>query len=1202
MLLFPQGGFAQVENTVPTQIATNELQPGAKIFLGALKIEKDAYKSGETIRGSFQLVNPDKSYISDVYYAIALVGKFDKNNLPQTTYTQKVVGPYSFASSEVKYFDFEHTIPTNLSGDIGIQVVTFLRGGNILGIDTKKITSTGEMSYIFAEGAALFINEKRFHPQEGPTVRENDKVEFRVQLKNPSNKKIEAAPHIAFFTRWPVPPVLKTVKERTLVFAPNELKEVRFEVPIFEAPAPYVGELVLLDDTNQLVGGTTMFRYIRHGEALSIASLSADKTIVQKGETFNVSVVVNPPLFDIEQNTEPKIGTVTLTVEVYNEKDELVGKGSSTFDANNITTNTKNFSLIAERSANILNVKANIVQGDKVLAKSETNLTSLSGIPPPPQKPSLLLVLLPSSKIVLILLIILLVLCMFIFRKHISRKIFFLLLGVTILLLGLFVTQISSAQYWWTDPSCYTQSSPQLANIETQIQQLQQLEAQQYDPGYAWVWGGETAWRQYVANQLKSLKTERNGILIDLLKRFNLTELPLTICDGDGFTSSGATIYNQNATLSWKVAPEKRIVTTPAEICIQGLWCFSLGPPTETLEELPTTCTLSGGSHSNTPVTPSGSLSVPVADEGTNYTLTCRNSTRTVSKTITTIIYGVSSSGGNAFASPMGPGILRPGQSYCVSGSIGKMACANTNGSGSWTITPPYGSSVSSGYSANSGCSGSWCHKIDNWIPGTPPPSACFTAPNSDGFYNATLSVSGALSGSGTWTFRVKAPRPTIGSFSASPTTIPRGGSSTLSWSSAGASYCTISGIGNVGASGSKPVFPTQDTTYTITCYSASGTPSDPVSRTIQVVYIGSFSATPPIITPGEYVSFSWSSNANSCSLSPVGSVPTNANGYRTYPTTDMTYTLTCTRNEISLSSSPFTVKILRIGSFSGGPTTVLSGGAVKFSWSTTNAQSCTLSPLGSVPVNATNYTVHPTTDTTYTLTCKNGSASITSSPIAIRILDIPFFDVSPKKINRGQSAILTWITKNAISCTASSNPIDSGWSGSKQVGNDSQGQGSQRSQTITPPPLPAGSTPRNYSLTCTGPGGTPSLTKPLAAPGLKVHTLLTKIECSKDNIIFGDCANIKLVAGSSVYLKDLSDPTPGSTISNRVWTFSNGSPAQCPSSHAGCTNIKVPRVSFLKEGDQTTTLIVTDSAGETETITKTFKVGKPSFQETTPQ
>jgi peptidoglycan-associated lipoprotein len=81
--------------------------------------------------------------------------------------------------------------------------------------------------------------------------------------------------------------------------------------------------------------------------------------------------------------------------------------------------------------------------------------------------------------------------------------------------------------------------------------------------------------------------------------------------------------------------------------------------------------------------------------------------------------------------------------------------------------------------------------------------------------------------------------RPVISSFSAEPSTIERGQSSTLSWSISGATDMSINqGVGPVQSQGQRQVFPNNSTTYTLTASGPGGTDSRSVTVTV--------SSTPP--------------------------------------------------------------------------------------------------------------------------------------------------------------------------------------------------------------------------------------------------------------------------------------------------------------------------------------------------------------------
>ena len=165
----------------------------------------------------------------------------------------------------------------------------------------------------------------------------------------------------------------------------------------------------------------------------------------------------------------------------------------------------------------------------------------------------------------------------------------------------------------------------------------------------------------------------------------------------------------------------------------------------------------------------------------------------------------------------------------------------------------------------------------------------------------ATITYSYDPAGNRTQVVQVAgSPAPT-GTFSASPTSITSGGSSTLYWTSANATSATINnGVGSVSpvSGGSVSVSPTTTTTYTLTLNGPGGQTT--LQATVTVVQpsapTGTFVASPTSITSGGSSALSWTSaNATSASIdNGVGSVtPVSGGSVSVSPTTTTTYTLT---------------------------------------------------------------------------------------------------------------------------------------------------------------------------------------------------------------------------------------------------------------------------------------------------------------------
>ena len=151
---------------------------------------------------------------------------------------------------------------------------------------------------------------------------------------------------------------------------------------------------------------------------------------------------------------------------------------------------------------------------------------------------------------------------------------------------------------------------------------------------------------------------------------------------------------------------------------------------------------------------------------------------------------------------------------------------------------------------------------------------------------------------------------PVIDSFTATPSSIQQGSSSTLNWSVTGSDSVSIDqGIGSVSAgSGSQPVSPSASTTYTLSATYQAGTVTAQVTVTVTSVglpVISSFIATPSSIQQGESSTLSWDvTGADTITIDQgIGSVASSGSRSVT-PSATTVYRLTALNTAGSVTSS----------------------------------------------------------------------------------------------------------------------------------------------------------------------------------------------------------------------------------------------------------------------------------------------------------
>ena len=237
----------------------------------------------------------------------------------------------------------------------------------------------------------------------------------------------------------------------------------------------------------------------------------------------------------------------------------------------------------------------------------------------------------------------------------------------------------------------------------------------------------------------------------------------------------------------------------------------------------------------------------------------------------------------------------------------------------SFTVTP---TSIESGQSAMLAwqITGADTASIDNGIGSVNKTGGSRSvSPSGSKTYTLTASNQGGTATASVY-LQVTAPsqKPVITSFTATPTAIEKGQSSVLYWNISGANSASIdNGVGAINPStGTISVFPTTNTTYTLTAINADGTSTSSVIVQVSTPVepeptIVSFGVAPSSIQQGDSAVLSWVIlDASSAFINNgVGTVDASSGSVSVSPSTDTTYTLTAFSDGGSVSAyAPLTV------------------------------------------------------------------------------------------------------------------------------------------------------------------------------------------------------------------------------------------------------------------------------------------------------
>ena len=412
-------------------------------------------------------------------------------------------------------------------------------------------------------------------------------------------------------------------------------------------------------------------------------------------------------------------------------------------------------------------------------------------------------------------------------------------------------------------------------------------------------------------------------------------------------------------------------------------------------------------------------------------------------------------------------------------------------------------------------------------------------------------------------------------------------------------------------------------------------------------------------ISLGQSVTVSWSStNATSCTGSRGGSYPTSGSFSHTPPSLPYTYGMTCTGSGGSVTrsvtvsqtaASPPTLSV------SVNPTSINLGESTTFSWSSTNATSCTGSRGGSYATSGSFSATPPSLPYTYGMSCTGpgGTSNLQSATVIQKTpttqpsggaeILVPAQGSSYIEKTPSQTVMVNWTTANlggsnyTVSCSVSQGSVNcpSGWpivSSQKSDSRSFQASGTGTlvftisapganpvlaTVVVNPLPLQPGEQPvthkacqNNACVTVNGAGADTCTTDASCIGQVPPPTgPPTGTGCSLFNL--GPCFDLFTITATTPALPSCDFraapivivPPQGSTLS---WTCSNAQSCEASSTTGDpkqwSGSVQAPSGSKGVTPDKTTTYVLSCSNPDgTNTFSTTISVAKPFIKEVRP-
>ncbi len=357
------------------------------IYVQDLKLATTTLHAGETVSGSGVLVNNGSADVPDVSYIASIVGDY-KNGDPYTLFDSKTIGSVYIKAGEHKKVTFSYKVPIFLNGKgYGFELTAGLSSGKLLGWDETPVTviGTATTNAISIKKASIKVDNNYFQPEEGPTVRQNEKAVISVTAVNQSSTSSKITSRIVVFNRTIDGQVLYSSSSAPFTIGAKAETLTEWQLPnLNNKPGVYAFTVAYYDSSGNKISRSVEGRYIIGGDTATIQSISSDKQVLKNGDFASVSVIYDGTPIDITNPTAGRGQKANLTVRLYNQNDHLVSETTQevSLDASNKQVA---LSMPISGGAHALRVEAEINKEGKVLATYGANLSesydSMRGIP-----------------------------------------------------------------------------------------------------------------------------------------------------------------------------------------------------------------------------------------------------------------------------------------------------------------------------------------------------------------------------------------------------------------------------------------------------------------------------------------------------------------------------------------------------------------------------------------------------------------------------------------------------------------------------------------------------------------------------------------------------------------------------------------------------------------------------------------------------
>jgi hypothetical protein len=328
-------------------LPTNKDNP-TSLHIADIVTDKEAYNAGDVVNGSFTLENHSQFAVTGLMFQL-LIGADYLEIAPDLRSATKILdfsprqGNISIPKGKSVNVPFKYTIPAFVGGnELAVHFDIYTQSGQLITWADSKYFSIkkGAAGIVINSAAVVLSNGETFGLGEGPTIYENKDpktASLSLSVTNPNDTSVAITPQINLYKQSDMLEI-QNGKGTPFDLKAKETRQV--SIPLLTAsykPGVYLTDIILKDSNDRQLGSFVEARYIIGGSIATVQNISVDKEILGDNEIFVLDALLTgtaPDMSEIRKgrpssSDSDKKGTVT--VNIYNEKNELVTSINDTF-------------------------------------------------------------------------------------------------------------------------------------------------------------------------------------------------------------------------------------------------------------------------------------------------------------------------------------------------------------------------------------------------------------------------------------------------------------------------------------------------------------------------------------------------------------------------------------------------------------------------------------------------------------------------------------------------------------------------------------------------------------------------------------------------------------------------------------------------------------------------------------------------------